>query len=321
MMDKLYTPTSPDIWKGRIDSVTDIDQFRLHQVVRCENVNKLKEGGEIVLGGFACDVGVARNKGRIGAAEGPEYFRRSVGNLCWHGAKDGFVDAGTVYAEGEDLEAAQKTLGNFVKLLLEKQKIPFIIGGGHETAFGHYLGIASFLKEKHLDAKLGIINIDAHFDLRPYDEHAHSGSPFLQALEHAQVHGVDTEYFVFGINEFNNTKSLFDTASRLGVKYITNREIQSDRSRSIESLKSFIKNKTHIYLTICLDVFESSIAPGVSAPAWQGIQLYHAQEVLNSVKDSEKLLSMDICELNPAYDPNLVTVKTAGMLFAQFLIY
>ncbi|NET33668.1 MAG: formimidoylglutamase [Cyanothece sp. SIO1E1] len=319
MISKLYKPCDPKIWKGRVDSAIDPKQFRWHQVVRIENAFKLEDGSEKVLLGFPCDVGVERNRGRLGAAEGPDYFRESVGSLCWHGDEAGFVDIGNIYPDRNNLEEAQVELGKLVHVLLQKQKIPCIIGGGHETAFGHYLGIASYLKETKPDAKLGIVNIDAHFDLRSYDELPNSGTPFLQALDHAVNNDTEAEYFVYGINPQNNTKSLFETADRFGVKYVINQKVNSNSMQSIEKLESFIQDKTHIYLTICLDVFEVSIAPGVSAPAWQGVKLSHAQQVLNLIKKSGRMISMDVCELNPRYDHNTITAKTAGMLVAGFM--
>jgi len=54
-----------------------------------------------------------------------------------------------------------------------------VLGGGHETAYGHFLGYVGAKK------KVGTLNIDAHLDVRPCsDGLGHSGSPFRQALEH-----------------------------------------------------------------------------------------------------------------------------------------
>src|SRR5690625_6669329 len=73
------------------------------------------------------------------------------------------MDVGNVVCEDRELEKAQQELGTTIHRLLEKQCIPIIMGGGHETLYGHYLGVREFLG---LTASLGIINLDAHFDLR-----------------------------------------------------------------------------------------------------------------------------------------------------------
>lgn len=314
-----YTSPKPELWSGRVDSHTEESGFRWHQVVHCENIQNISENEEVALLGFACDVGVARNNGRIGAAKGPDHFRETVGNLCWHGQTKGFLDVGTIKPNEENLELGQKVLGESIHQLLKHQKLPCVIGGGHETAFGHYLGIASFLKNSAPAAKLGILNIDAHFDLRPYDQGAHSGSPFLQALDDAEQNELDVAYFVHGINPHNNTRSLFETSEKRNVGFNTNDEVIRGNKSAKKKLQRFLDSRTHIYLTICLDVFAASIAPGVSAPAWNGIQLQHALEVIKLVKSYNKLLSMDICELNPKYDVQNLTAKTAGILFAELV--
>ena len=317
MNESNYIAPNPEIWTGRIDSESNPQSYRWHQVVRCDSLSELDHTNEFALLGFACDQGVARNKGRVGAADGPDYLRSTVGSLSWQGNEQGFIDVGTIIPKDNNLEIAQESLSSAVKKLLSYQKNPIIIGGGHETAFGHYLGISSFLREYQKDAKLGILNIDAHFDLRSYEFGAHSGSPFLQALEDSNSKGADLTYFVHGINPHNNTQTLFETAEEWGVEYSTNQEVlRGDKSAKLK-LQRFLDDRSHIYLTICLDVFDASIAPGVSAPAWHGIQLQHALDVIKLLKQSGKLVSMDICELNPVFDKDQKTAKAAGMLVAE----
>lgn len=315
-----YEKPDKNWWTGRVDSVKDLAQFRYHQVVKCVPIVELKKGNEIALLGFASDVGVARNGGRVGASQGPVEFRKAIGSLCWHNTATGFTDVGNIFPKNDELNLAQKQLGESVQRLLELDKRTFVIGGGHETAFGHYLGVASFLKQNKPQAKLGILNIDAHFDLRPHNGITHSGSPFLQAHEHAAKEGMDLKYFIYGINRHNNTASLFDKADELHAQYVENTEIQQYEVSAIKKLNKFISDRDVIYLTICLDVFNYVAAPGVSAPAWNGIELHHVFKVLDLVKKTKKLLSMDVCELNPKYDEQRKTAKLAGSLFSEFAL-
>lgn len=314
-----YIPPQREWWSGRVDSDSDSSQFRYHQVVTPAHLDSLSKGFEVALLGFASDEGVKRNKGRTGAANGPDSFRKAIGSLCWHGRETGFTDTGNIFPASGNLEKAQQELGKGVAHLLKNSKRSFVIGGGHETAFGHYLGIADYLKSTKPNGRLGILNIDAHFDLRPYDGIPHSGSPFLQAHEHAREAEIDLKYFVYGLNKHNNTEGLFNTAKDLGAQWVENKDVFSKEQESLEKVASFIQERECIYLTICLDVFDAAIAPGVSAPAWNGILSTHAFKVLELVKSSGKLLSMDVCELNPEFDQDNRTAKLAGMLFAEFV--
>src|SRR5690554_3711272 len=133
-----YRESKSRMWTGRVDSDSDFKQFRYHQVARCVSLLDLDDTPEVALLGFASDEGVRRNKGRVGAAEGPVYFRDNIGSMCWHGAESGFIDVGKIIPKKGNLEEAQQELGKAVQLLLQHQKKPFIIGGGHETAYGHY---------------------------------------------------------------------------------------------------------------------------------------------------------------------------------------
>lgn len=319
MYKQFYQEPNPDLWTGRVDSDSDRSAFRLHQMVRCKTLDELDDSDETVLLGFASDEGVRRNKGRAGAHKGPYTFRKVAGSLAWHGGDKKVVDAGTIQLFQNDLEIAQEQLGAAIHKLLKNGKKTFVIGGGHETAFGHYLGVSSFLKEAGRPVQLGILNIDAHFDLRPHNGVPHSGSPFLQAFEHASENEIDLSYFVYGINKNNNTKSLFKNAEELNVQFCTNRDVFNSGNESLKKVKGFIDECTDIYLTVCLDVFNAAIAPGVSAPAWNGIQFYQVLSVIELVKNSGKLVSMDVCELNPVYDEYDKTARLAGSLFSEFI--
>lgn len=314
-----YQPPKKEWWIGRIDSESDPEQLRYHQVVELEDLDALTTNRKIVVLGFASDEGVKRNKGRQGAEEGPIVFRNAISSLCWHKHGERLKDVGNIYCKEGKLEQAQVELAKAVRLLLKHNKQPFVIGGGHETAFGHYLGISTYLKEQWEDARLGIINIDAHFDLRPYGQAPHSGSPFLQAFDHARITEFKLNYFVYGINKDNNTPSLFRTANELGVEWVENTHILNDEFDALNKVKAFIEKQYLIYVTICLDVFNAAIAPGVSAPAWNGLNLQHALNVLQLVKESGKLISADICELNPAFDEDGRTAKVAGSLFSEII--
>ena len=64
-------------------------------------------------------------------------------------------------------------------------------------------------------ANIGIINLDAHFDLRQ-DQYATSGTPFRQIAEHLDIKEQPFHYLCIGISQFSNTASLYEQAFDLG---------------------------------------------------------------------------------------------------------
>lgn len=290
------------IWTGRIDDAVNRTAFRYHQIVEAVDLQTAKDGCVII--GFECEEGVRRNKGRLGAAKAPDALRTGLANLPWRfGETARLFDVGNVACTGEELETAQQELGKAVGMLLSNGATPIILGGGHETLYGHYLGVREFLGP---DASLGIVNIDAHFDLRPYDEQPSSGTMFRQILES----DANASYFVAGIQRYGNTQELFDRAELLGVTYVHEDEmIPGQLEYLMDSLDAFLDKHDAVMLTLCTDVLNAAFAPGVSAPSPFGIEPSTVRAIIRKVAGHAKTHSFDICEVNPALDENGKTVK------------
>ena len=135
----------------------------------------------LTLLGFASDEGVRRNQGRVGAAKGPDHIRQALVNLPWRGQTPVW-DSGNIACPGNDLEQAQQGYARQVSVLLNQGQMVAGLGGGHEIGWGSYLGLMLHLQGQPT-RNVGIINFDAHFDLRLPEAGASSGTPFWQAAE------------------------------------------------------------------------------------------------------------------------------------------
>ena len=187
-------------------------------------------------------------------------------------------------------------LGEAVTAILSNGAKPIILGGGHETLYGHYLGVREAIGK---DATLGIVNIDAHFDLRPYDEQPSSGTMFRQILESDP----NARYFVAGIQRYGNTQELFDRADLLGVTYeYEDLMIHGHLENLMAALEDFMDQHDAVMLTLCTDVVNAAFAPGVSAPSPFGLDPSTVRAIIRKVAGHEKTRSFDICEVNPALD-------------------
>lgn len=324
MTDKNYNIVKKLEWTGRIDSEEDFDSFRWHQWIKILDLKdeylKPYEGKlGFALLGFECDCGVELNKGRTGAAKGPQSIRKELSNLPWQSSKDvALFDAGNISCENCTLDEAQDSLAEAVKKILDLNLFPILLGGDHSIAFGHYKGILKYLKNKNEEKNIGIINFDAHFDLRPYEKGGTSGTMFRQIADLTNTHNINYSYFCLGIQKHSNTLSLFKIADKLGVEYTLAKDIiNMDYYPILEKLDDFIKDKDHLYITLCSDVFSSAFAPGVSAP--QALGLY-PDKVLNFLKyllRSKKAISFDIAEVSPRFDLDNTTANLASvMIFA-----
>jgi formiminoglutamase len=316
--------TSPDmrLWQGRTDEAEGKLGRRWHQVM-------MPLGAEtqgVAFLGFACDAGVARNHGRVGAREGPGAIRAMLRDIPVRRAV-GLFDAGNVYCRavadepGDGLEQAQEELSSLVHELLGRGLFPLILGGGHEMAYGSFSGLARHLAPREgvapVPPRVGIINLDAHFDLRAGDR-ASSGTPFRQIAEDCSARGWPFRYCCLGVSEFANTQALFARARSLGAVWRRDVDMSvTQREPVLHEIDQFIASVDHLYLTICLDVLPASVAPGVSAPAARGVALEVIESIVDAVASSGKLRLADVAEMNPRFDIDGHTARVAARLVAR----
>ena len=316
----MYIHPSKEYWQGRVDSEKDPLSFRYHQKVSLAelpnlNIDQNKTKKNFGLIGFQCDEGVRRNKGRVGAAEAPDKIKSTLAKLPWH-LPEGtdLYDIGNIKCEEGKMEEAQQELGEALQKVMNTNTTPVILGGGHETFYGHYLGVRKSIGP---DAKLGIINIDAHFDMRPYDEQPSSGTMFKQILDEDPNCG----YFVAGIQPAGNTLSLFETAKKHRVHYLLEEDLTlADIERAKGQLCAFSARHDYIMLTLCMDSVSSAYAPGVSAPSPFGLDPKLVRALIRYIVSSKKLTSFDISEVNPALDDDNRTVVLASHLIHEALV-
>lgn len=301
------------IWTGRIDQgETPELSKRLHQLIK--PLSEADASGLAILG-FCSDEGVRRNQGRVGAAQAPNQIRKLLAGIPWN-SKQAVYEAGNVPCIAGDLETAHLQLANRVTQLLAHKHFPLVLGGGHEMAYGSWLGLAQHLAPTQSAPNIGIINFDAHFDIRTDANGCNSGTPFYQIAQSCKAYGWPFQYCCLGVSEMANTQALFQRAQTWQVSYRLDKAMTLlDLADSLLQIKQFIVGCDHLYLSIDLDVLPASVAPGVSAPAARGVSLEVLEPLIALIRASQKLRLADIAEYNPHYDQDLQTARVAARLF------
>jgi len=306
----MYKIADMSLWQGRVDE-TD-NSLRWHQCIKPYVGNDDKG---VVLLGVASDEGVKRNKGRVGAAKGADFIRRALSSQAFH-LQQPVYDAGNIYCESDRLEEMQQEQAKVVQNILDQGHFPLLLGGGHEISYGSFVGLERHLASSVSNGKIGIINFDAHFDLRREDIST-SGTPFLQIAEYCRKEDISFHYLCLGVSEVANTRALFVQADRLGAKYIKDEEFNYRQISGIkQKIETFIDSCTALYLSIDLDVLPAATAPGVSAPASRGVPLAELELLLAQIRSvsGERLKLADIAEYNPVYDIDSRTARVAARL-------
>ena len=326
-----HTPADMTQWTGRAEPFETARArywYQLAQPYEDQNIGLI---------GFACDQGVRRNQGRVGARAAPPLIRRAFATLPviadlqqrFDGQLSTLLgDAGDIHCHDEDsfadstLEQAQIKYADAVSTIVKQGGLPIGLGGGHAIAYGSFLGLWQALEntsEANATPTIGIINFDAHLDIRQSDV-ATSGTPFRQISEHLDAHGQPFHYCCIGVSRFSNTAALFDRAEQLGVQVISDEDCHYQPWDTLaERVKSFVDQVDIIYLTIDMDCLPSSIVPGVSAPAAFGIELGFVERMVKTIMASGKVKMADIAEINPTFDIDSRSCKVAARLLATIV--
>lgn len=266
--------------------------------------------GDVVLVGLCNEVGVIANGGRRGAAEGPAAFRAAFGRLperVLQGRR--LLDAGDIPATAPYetfLEGAEFVVAEAVA----KGAMPFVIGGGHDCAFGVYRGLAKV-------GATAVLAVDAHLDVRPTHDPS-SGNPFFRMIE-AGLAGSDLAQV--GLQRFANTEE-HETWLRLQGASLQFLE-PGGEAQSLEAAKGalevFAAKGRRIQATFDLDAIRAADAPGVSALAPWGLDAGTAMRIAQACGACPAVVSFDLMELAPALDRDGQTAKLAAYLVAAFL--
>ncbi|AVQ27937.1 formimidoylglutamase [Fusobacterium ulcerans] len=291
-----------DLWNGRLDSYEEID-LRLWQVV--QEIKEAQEAGGVCFVGYDTDDGVVRNLGRKGAESGSNAIRKAIQSFP---QLKGLKVYDYRNLEKKSVEEAQKEYSEKISDVLKKGIFPIGLGGGHDIAYGSYLGI----RKAHPDKKIGIINFDAHLDMRPYDKGRTSGTSFKEIMDNDK----NTQYAIVGFQKMGNTERLIKTAEAFNVLIL---EEECSEESIIKSLEEFIKKVDIVYVTFCMDVFDASTAPGVSAPVVMGLDPKKGKRLLRFLMETEKVVCVDFAEVNPVYDIDNMTAKLAGCLIYEVM--
>jgi formiminoglutamase len=320
--------SSAGAWFTRLEPASPpVILHRLDDPRLGERVTFWREGtpelwtGRPVLVGFPQDEGVRRNGGRTGAAEAPAAIRHWLYRLTpWDAVHDAdlaaldLLDLGDVRCTS-DLEESQQALAEVVATILTAGGVPIVLGGGHETAYGHYLGYVCAGRQT------GIINFDAHLDVRPLIEgRGHSGSPFRQALEHPNQPLPGDHYVILGAQpQAVSREHLLYVQSKGGIVHWAEKTRHRLEAVCRDEFHRLAGKKSSVYVTLDSDVVCQADVPGVSAPNPLGLSGQAVAACAAAAGSSPTVSSFELVEINPSLDCDGQSARWAAAVVWHFL--
>ena len=273
--------------------------------------------GRTVVLGFPYDGGIPS---RPGARFGPRAIRDALASF---GTYDGerhvppALDLGDVALPTMNGADAHSRIEEGARQVFAAGARPVFLGGDHGITGSIIRGLAAARPE----IGLAILNVDAHLDVREYDDEAHlsSGTPFRRAMETPIVDGAHVA--MIGIRRFANSEYYLEYAAGQGVRLSTVEDAQTHGAVTVTkaALYRATTGADALYLSIDMDAADAAFAPGVSAPGTGGLTSREMIDIVRTVAADPRLVAADIMETSPPYDPDGRTARLAARLLLEIL--
>ncbi len=218
------------------------------------------------------------------------------------------VDMGDADIVHTDTVKSHANIEFAVKCALKAGALPVIIGGDHSV---NIPCINAFQGERPFH----ILQIDAHLD---FVDERHGvrfghGNPMRRAAEKNYVSGLTQ----LGIRNVSSTaKEGYEQARLMGSDIIS---VRQARQMGMVNVVNRIPKDERLYISIDIDAFCPSIAPGTGTPSHGGFLYYEVLEILKNVADRNQIVGADLVEVAPDYDASGSTATLAAQVLLNFL--
>ena len=218
------------------------------------------------------------------------------------------VDVGDADIIHTNTEKSHDNIELGVRKILAAGALPVVLGGDHSI---NIPCINAFSEQEPIH----IVQIDAHLDFvdeRHGVRNGH-GNPMRRAAEKSWVTGLSQ----FGIRNVSSTaKEGYDAARKMGTDI---QSVRQFREHGPLKMAARIPAGSRIYVTIDIDGFDPSIAPGTGTPSHGGFLYYEILEFLQAVARNHEIVGIDLVEVAPDYDPSGATPILAAQVLLNLI--
>ncbi len=228
---------------------------------------------------------------------------RDLGDIAGH-----LTDVSAAHQQIEDAVAAALTAGNLF--------IPLIVGGDHSITAPAVRGFC----RAHAGKKVGVINIDGHFDVRNFEHGPHNGTPFRQIVE--GLDQVDGRNVVeLGIHGFMAAQAHHQWCRDRGITVISGRQVQKRGMEDCiaEALTRAGDGTDIIYLSVDIDCLAYPFTIGTSAATPEGLSAWQLLEAVFACGLDPKVGAIDVVEIDPSRDVKDLTARSGCSVLLTFL--
>ena len=281
-------------------------------------------GADVAVLGAPFDAGT---QWRAGARFGPRGIREastlfSFGHGGAYDHEDGvtylpndkvsIIDIGDADIVHTDTMKSHANIEFGVRRILAAGALPVVLGGDHSI---NIPCVNAFAEDCARNGPIHIVQIDAHLD---FVDERHGvrfghGSPMRRAAEKPYVSGLSQ----LGIRNVSSTaREGYEEARKMGSDILSVRQI---RALGTEAVLNRVPEGARYYVTIDIDGFDPSIAPGTGTPSHGGFTYYEVLELLAALPKRGTVVGIDLVEVAPDYDHSGSTTILAAQILMNFI--
>ena len=218
------------------------------------------------------------------------------------------VDIGDADIVHTDTARSHANIRTGVTAMLAAGALPIVIGGDHSVNI-------PIIEAFEGQGDIHILQIDAHLDFvdERHGVRVGHGSPMRRAAEKPWVTGLTQ----VGIRNVSSTaREGYEAARAMGSDILS---VRQARGLGMQAVIDRIPAGARVYVTLDIDGFCPSIAPGTGTPSHGGFLYYEVLEMLQAVAKRHEIVGMDLVEVAPDYDQTQSTSILAAQILLNFL--
>ena len=303
-----FAPASP--WES---SGGDPNDETFGDVVERTTMRDLREDGEadVVLAGEPFDAAVI---GRRGAASGPNGIRTALAGVKTHSFDAGAAaadlairDLGDADVSSIDVSSIQRQVRTVAADVHGIDALPVFLGGDNSLT---YPNVAPLLDR----GSVGVVNLDAHLDVREVRAAPTSGTPYRQLLEAGL-----SAYVCLGARHHETSTAYADYVAEQGGAVVTAEAVGREPDAAIERARRALSDVDALYVSVDCDVLDASAAPGVSAPTPGGLTTRELFALVRRLSADDRLAGAEVVECAPPLDDDDRTARAAARTVAHLV--
>lgn len=262
--------------------------------------------------------------GRKGAAGGPAAIReafRFSSSYSFEEDIDLFQseigDLGDVMVPQDDVMRAHIQISEALDNLWRNNCQPIVLGGDNSITFAAVRALA-----QRTQGKIGILDFDAHHDVRTTVNGANSGTPYYQIVEDLGGKVPAQNIAQLGLRRFANSKAYREWATKKGIRQFSMKEIRRTGFSVIleQALEAATDGVDALYVSLDMDVVDQAWAPGVSSPSPDGLTPREVFDGVLAAANRPIAKGFEVVEVAPNLDPTGNTARVAAQAVLHYLV-